>query len=175
MRLNDFATLGRARGCRSALESGLPVAPCIVRAPGEILPFQLIVETGYFPLKAGRAGLEGTALGPRGPPLRRAGAPTGRLIGLAGEKNGQRQTQQNTQRVPLGTRRPRKPTKNPNPRTPPLRKIPGRGSSAFRSGSAATTENEASTNRLRTYRHWPGPSPRRATRNGGRKTPPPGS
>ena len=26
-----------------------------VRAPGEIHPFQLIVETGYFPLKAGRA------------------------------------------------------------------------------------------------------------------------
>jgi hypothetical protein len=28
------------------------------RAPWEILPFQLIVETGYFPFKAGRAALE---------------------------------------------------------------------------------------------------------------------
>ncbi len=33
-----------------------------VRAPGEILPFQLIVETGYFPLKARRAHPKGVLL-----------------------------------------------------------------------------------------------------------------
>ena len=61
---------------------------------GEILPFQLIVETGYFPFKARRAGPEGTALRGRRS-LRRTGAPIGRLTGHSGEKNGQRKPQQN--------------------------------------------------------------------------------
>ena len=47
---------------------------------------------GHFP---GARDLERTALRPRRPPLRRAGAPKGRLIGHPGEKNGQRQPQQN--------------------------------------------------------------------------------
>ncbi len=88
------------------------LCPTVIdRAPWEILPFQLFVETEYFPFKAGRAGFisvargdftrlcfrttseipfkaggrpkqYSTALKPRGLRLRRGGAPFGCSTGL---------------------------------------------------------------------------------------------
>ncbi len=62
----------------------------IDRAPWEIIPDKLIVYRLDFLLRRGARGelslRAGTALRPRRPPLRRAGAPTGRSIGLTGEK-----------------------------------------------------------------------------------------
>ncbi len=68
--------------------------PGTVRAPGRFILF-CQVQNSESLLRRGARDLERTALRPRRPPLRRAGAPKGRLIGHPGEKNGQRQPQQN--------------------------------------------------------------------------------
>ena len=63
-------------------------------APGRFILFRQVRNSESL-LRRGARDLERTALRPRRPPLRRAGAPKGRLIGHPGEKNGQRQPQQN--------------------------------------------------------------------------------
>ncbi len=138
MRLNDFATLGAARGC--ALYFAMQTQQkAVVRGDFNRFCSRKTVEipskAGGRPMSLGtRAGLSQqtkTGLRPAGPLLRprkpqqkplwgrRGGAPIGRLIGRPGEKNGQRQPQQNTLwacRAPLGRE---SPNKNPPKAKPP--------------------------------------------------------
>ena len=64
----NWGLLGKTRWRQLVFQKNIPV-----RAPWEILPFQLIVETEYFLLRRGARGFERTGLRPAGPRFRRGG------------------------------------------------------------------------------------------------------
>ena len=80
------ATRATRRVAVSQLTTQFPSTPVFVRAPREIISDKLIVYRFDFLLRRGARGLERTGLRPARPRLRRGGAPTGRFISLAGEK-----------------------------------------------------------------------------------------